>query len=95
LRSTACHIAKCCGVIANKKWNIGYKIRLVLSDEPRFVDSTVMTASQMADGSHTLRIRLVDEINRENTFYRFSAISTASSIYAELFVVLWPDNDPE
>lgn len=54
-----------------------------------------MTASQMADGSQTLRIRLVDEINRENTFYRFSAISTASSIYAELLVVLWPDNDPE
>ena len=30
-----------------------------------------MTASQMADGSHTLRIRLVDEVNRQFAFYRF------------------------
>jgi hypothetical protein len=30
-----------------------------------------MTASQMADGSHTLRIRLVDEVNCQLVFYPF------------------------
>jgi len=49
-------------------------MRLVWSDEPRFVDSKVMTASQIADGSHTLRIRLADEVNRESVFYALSVI---------------------
>lgn len=29
-----------------------------------------MTASQMADGNHTFKIRLVEEVKRENVFYR-------------------------
>ena len=41
-------------------------MRLVCSAEPRFVDSRTMTASQMADGSHTFRIRVVDEVTRHD-----------------------------
>ena len=35
-----------------------------------------MIASQMADGSHTLKIRLVDEVNGQFAFYRFFVIAT-------------------
>lgn len=55
---------------------MGYRIRLVWSAEPRFVDSVAMIASQMADGSHTLKIRLVDEVNGQFAFYRFFVIAT-------------------
>src|SRR5438876_12427899 len=57
--------------MSNRKRKIGYRMRPVWSEEPRFVDSAAMTASQMADGSHTLRILLVDEVNRQSAFYRF------------------------
>lgn len=43
-------------------------MRPVCSAEPRFVDSTAITASQTADGNQTLRIRLLDEVNY--TFYQ-------------------------
>ena len=39
-------------------------MRPVCSAEPKFEDSTTMTASQMADGSHTLKIRLVEGVTR-------------------------------
>jgi hypothetical protein len=42
----------------------------VCSEEARFVDSVTMTASQMTDGNHTFRTRLVEEVNREIVFYR-------------------------
>lgn len=41
----------------------------VCSEEPRFVDSRTMTATQMTDGNQTFRIRLVEEVNREIVFY--------------------------
>src|ERR1700722_18525318 len=46
-----------------------------------------MTASQMADGSHTFRIRLVDEVNREIIFYRVR-LSSRSGAYktSDLFL---------
>jgi hypothetical protein len=40
-------------------------MRLVCSAEPRFVDSTTITASQMADGNQTLRMRVVDGFTRQ------------------------------
>lgn len=48
------------------------------SEEPRFVDSVTMTASQMADGNHTFRTRLVEEVNREIVFYRVRLWSRSS-----------------
>ncbi len=60
LRINACHTAKRVGSKPNRNEKIGYKRRVVCSDEPMLVDSSVMTASQIVDGSQTLRIRLVD-----------------------------------
>jgi hypothetical protein len=37
----------------------------VCSEEPKFVDSVTMIASQMTDGNHTFKIRLVEEVNSD------------------------------
>src|ERR1043165_5466946 len=47
-------------------------MRAVCSAEPRFVDSTAMTASQRTDGTHTLTTRLADEFKpHSSSTFRF------------------------
>lgn len=44
---------------------MGYRMRAVFSDEPRFVDSSAITASHMAVGIHVFRILLLDGVTCE------------------------------
>jgi len=46
----------------------------VCSAEPRFVDSTTITASQMADGNQTLRMRVVDGFTRQAILANHSSV---------------------
>lgn len=41
---------------------MGYKIRLVFSDDPRLVDSIAITINQMTTGNHDFKIRSFDKI---------------------------------
>ena len=50
------------GPMPKKRWKIGYKIRLVFSDEPTLVDSIAITINQMTAGNHAFKIRSFDEI---------------------------------
>jgi len=65
LRINACQIANRAGSKPNKKAKIGYKKRAVCSEDPMLVDSRVMTASQMTEGSQTLMIRLLDVFKQQ------------------------------
>jgi hypothetical protein len=56
----------------------------VFSEEPRFVDSSAMTANQKADGSQAFRIRLVDGVNRDLPAFSRGQPHTQNTIFRSL-----------
>jgi len=65
LRINACQTAKRAGSKPNRNEKMGYRRLAVWSEDPMFVDSSAMIASQMADGNQTLMTRLVDVFKRQ------------------------------